>query len=235
MLHKDLNKQVVAALQQNPLFSAMNDQQFEQTLAFSDLVKKLPDQMIFQQGMDLTHIYFVYDGAVKLVRGTIKGDEKIIEVVLAGRSFAEGVLFAGAPKYPVTAIALKPTVLVKVQAKSFLMLLRSSTDLCINMLGHLSVRLHWMVKELDKQTLHNASFRVIDYFLSQVDEDVEQEFKLKLAVPKRDIASRLSIKPETFSRALKSLEQKSLIAINERKIILKDVSRLRDLLEMEAL
>ncbi|MEZ5472164.1 MAG: Crp/Fnr family transcriptional regulator [Marinicella sp.] len=235
MLHKELNKQVVLALKQSILFSAMNDQQFDQVLAFSDLVKKLPDQMIFQQGMDLTHIYFVYDGAVKLVRGTIKGDEKIIEVVLSGRSFAEGVLFAGAPKYPVTAIAMKPTVLVRTQAKPMLNLLRSSTDLCINMMGHLSARLHWMVKELDKQTLHNASFRVIDYFLSQVDDGEENEFKLKLAVPKRDIASRLSIKPETFSRALKSLEQKSLINIKERKIILKDVAKLRDLLAAEAL
>lgn len=235
MLHKDLNKQVVMALRQSVLFAAMDERQFDQVLGFSDLVRKQADQMIFQQDMDLTHIYFVFDGAVKLVRGTIKGDEKIIEVVLSGRSFAEGVLFAGAPRYPVTSIALKDSVLVKVQAKPLLNLLRSSADLCINMLGHLSTRLHWMIRELDKQTLHNASFRVIDYFLSQVDEGVTEEFKLMLAVPKRDIASRLSIKPETFSRALKSLENKSLIAIKERKIILKNVSQLRTLLESEAL
>jgi CRP-like cAMP-binding protein len=92
-----------------------------------------------------------------------------------------------------------------------------------------------MVKELDKQTLHNASFRVIDYFLSQVDTNAENEFKLRLTVPKRDIASRLSIKPETFSRALKSLEQKSLIEVKEKKIILNNVSQLRLLLEDEAL
>lgn len=235
MLHKDLNRQVVLALRQNVLFAGMDEHQFNQVLSFSDLVSKQSDQMIFQQGMDLTHIYFVYDGAIKLIRGTIKGDEKIIEVVLSGRSFAEGVLFAGAPKYPVTSIAMKDSVLVKVQAKPLLNLLRSSADLCINMLGHLSTRLHWMIRELDKQTLHNASFRVIDYFLSQVDENITDEFKLKLAVPKRDIASRLSIKPETFSRALKSLEKKSLIDIKERKIILKNVSQLRTLLESEAL
>jgi CRP-like cAMP-binding protein len=130
---------------------------------------------------------------------------------------------------------LKASVVVAVQAKPFLKLLKSSPDLCINMLAHLSVRLHWMVKELDKQTLHNASFRVIDYFLSQVDTNAENEFKLRLTVPKRDIASRLSIKPETFSRALKSLEQKSLIEVKEKKIILNNVSQLRLLLEDEAL
>lgn len=235
MLHKELNKQVVTAMRECEMFAGMNDDQFAQVLVFSDLLHKQSDQMIFQQGMDLTHIYFVYDGAVKLGRGTLKGDEKIIEVTFAGRTFAEGVLFSGAPKYPVTATALKSSVIVGIQAKPFLNLLKSSADLCINMLAHLSKRLHWMVNELDKQTLHNASFRVIDYFLSQVDEHTEDEFKLKLSVPKRDIASRLSIKPETFSRALKSLEQKSLIAVKEKKIVLNNVAKLRSLLASETL
>ena len=235
MIHKELNKQVVTAMRNCEMFAGMNDEQYEQVLSFSDLLHKQADQMIFQQGMDLTHIYYVYDGAVKLGRGTLKGDEKIIEVTFAGRTFAEGVLFSGGPKYPVTATTLKSSVIVSIKAQPFLKLLKSSSDLCINMLAHLSMRLHWMVKELDKQTLHNASFRVIDYFLSQVDEGAEREFKLKLTVPKRDIDSRLSIKPETFSRALKSLELKSLIAVQEKKIILKDVSQLRSLLESETL
>jgi len=235
MLHKEMNKQVVAAMRECELFAGMNEEQFEQVLKISDLIHKQSDQMIFQQGMDLTHIYFVYDGAVKLGRGTIKGDEKIIEVCFPGRTFAEGVLFSGRPKFPVTATALKASVIVSIQANPFLALLKGSADLCINMLAHLSMRLHWMVKELDNQTLHNASFRMIDYFLSHVDLDTESEFDLKLTVPKRDIASRLSIKPETFSRALKSLEKKSLIAVNEKKIILKNVSELRSLLAEEAL
>lgn len=235
MLHQELNKQVVTSMRECVLFSGMKDKQFEHILRFSELLHKQADQMIFQQGMELTHIYFVYDGAVKLGRGSLKGDEKIIEVIFAGSTFAEGVLFSGAPKYPVTATALKASVLVSIQAKPFLALLNNSSDLCINMLAHLSKRLHWMVKELEKQTLHNASFRVIDYFLTQVDPGIECEFVLKLSVPKRDIASRLSIKPETFSRALKSLENKALIEVREKKIILKDVSQLRSLLEDEAL
>lgn len=235
MLHPELNQAVCLALQENALFSGMNDEQFSQVLQHATMVKKETDQMLFQQGMDLTHFYFVYDGAVKLGRNTIKGDEKIIEVVLPGRTFAEGVLFAGAPKYPVTATAIKPSLVVSIQAQPFLRLLRGSVDLCINMLAHLSLKLHWMVKELDHQTLHNASFRVIDYFLSHVDDDTDEAFKLKLSVPKRDIASRLSIKPETFSRALKSLENKSLIEVKEHKIILKNVAELRGLMESEEL
>ncbi len=235
MLHPVMNQAVVAALRDHVLFSGMDDEQFNQVLSHADLLHKQPDQMLFQQGMDLSHFYYVYDGAIKLGRSTMRGDEKIIEVVFAGRTFAEGVLFSGAPKYPVTATAIKPSVVVGIQAKPFLNLLQSSTDLCINMLGHLTIKLHWMVKELDNQTLHNASFRVIDYFLTQVEQSTSEQYTLKLSVPKRDIASRLSIKPETFSRALKSLEKKSLIVVKEKKIILNNVDELRSLLATEAL
>ena len=235
MLHPELNQAVCMALRQNALFAGMSDEEFGLVLRHATLLSKEPDQMLFQQGMDLSHFYFVYAGAIKLGRSTIKGDEKIIEVVFPGRTFAEGVLFSGAPKYPVTATALKPSVVVSIKAGPFLDLLRNSAELCINMLGHLSLKLHWMVKELDNQTLHNASFRVIDYFLSQVKAITHDEFTLHLSVPKRDIASRLSIKPETFSRALKSLEKKALIEVKEKQIVLKDVAELKSLLDSEEL
>ena len=59
MLHKDLNRQVVASMRSCDMFSSMDDEQFAHVLSFSDLLHKQADQMIFQQGMDLTHIYYV--------------------------------------------------------------------------------------------------------------------------------------------------------------------------------
>jgi CRP-like cAMP-binding protein len=233
VLDKILNAPVIAELKRSHLFKAMNDQQFDRALLFLRLKSLNADQLLFQQGDELTHIYHVYDGAIKLFRSTRKGNEKIIEVIESGRSFGEGVLFEGAPKYPVSSIAMKSCVLVSIKASDYLHILKNSNNLCINMLGHLSKRLHWMLKELDKQTLHNASFRIVDYFLSQVLESEGSAYDLCLTIPKRDIASRLSIKPETFSRALKSLLKKDLITIEDKHIILKDVKQLRSLVELE--
>lgn len=234
MLDKILNSSVVTELRRLQLFKAMDDKQFDKLLFCCRIKKLQTDQLLFQQEEPLTHIYYVYDGALKLCRSTRKGDEKIIEVVQPGRTFAEGVLFGGAPKYPVSAIAMKNSIVVSIDANKYLAILQDSNSLCINMLGHLSQRLHWMIKELDKQTLHNASFRIVDYFLSQVNIDEQSTFyDLCLTIPKRDIASRLSIKPETFSRTLKSLVKKDLISIEDNHIILKDVQQLRKMVELE--
>jgi len=233
MLDRVLNAPVINDLQKCHLFNSMDPQQFNSVLGFSRIKNLKADQLLFQQGDELTHIYFVYDGVIKLFRSTRSGNEKIIEVVQSGKPFAEGVLFVGAPKYPVSSIAMKQTLLVSINASKYLAILKQSNPLCLSMLGHLSHRLHWMLKELDNQTLHNASFRMVDYFLSQVSEEEHSVYDLCLTIPKRDIASRLSIKPETFSRALKSLLNKGLIDIKENHIILKDVEQLRELVELE--
>ncbi len=233
MLDKILNAPIIAQLKQCHLFKAMNDKQFDSVMNHCRLQKLEAEQLLFQQDTELTHIYYLYDGAVKLFRSTRNGNEKIIEVVQPGKPFAEGVLFAGSPKYPVSSIAMKQCIVVSIKANKYLDTLKSSNDLCINMLGHLSQRLHWMLKELDKQTLHNASFRIVDYFLNQVAENIDSAYDLCLTIPKRDIASRLSIKPETFSRALKSLFKKGLIDMKDNHIILKDVNKLRELVDLE--
>lgn len=233
MLDKILNASVVTDLRRYHLFNAMDEKQFEQLLACARIKKLDSEQILFQQSQELTNIYFVFSGTIKLFISTIKGNEKIIEVIQSGKSFGEGVLFKGAPKYPVSAIAMQPSMVVAINAKNYLTILKKSNPLCIDMLGHLSQRLHWMLKELDKQTLHNASFRMVDYFLNQISKDENSVYDLCLSIPKRDIASRLSIKPETFSRALKSLVKKDLISIEDNHIILKDVHKLRDLVELE--
>ncbi len=217
------------------LFSAMTDAQFAEIEKHCHRIELNAEQILFQQGTDLTHIYFVEQGAIKLTRSALSGDEKIIEVVTPGKSFAEGVLFAGAPRYPVTATAVRPSAVMAISANHYLDVLGRSTELCIKMLGHLSQRLHWMLKELDKQTLHNASFRIVDYFVSLVDKNTgsDEIFDLCLNIPKRDIASRLSIKPETFSRALKQLNNRGLIELADNHIILKNVPQLKKMLELE--
>ncbi len=90
-----------------------------------------------------------------------------------------------------------------------------------------------MLSELDKLTLHNASFRIIDYFLSHVKNISSNDYDLELDVPKRDIASRLSIKPETLSRVLKSLQERGLITIQDNHIHLHNIFMLKRMVELE--
>lgn len=57
--------------------------------------------------------------------------------------------------------------------------------------------------------------------------------RIVLDVPKHVVASRLSIKPETFSRILKRLASQELIAVNDQHITLLDVAALEALVRIE--
>jgi len=183
--------------------------------------------------MPLTDIYLLVSGGIKLQRLAPNGDEKVLEIIRPGQTFAEAVLFSGGSKYPVSAITVSPSVVLGIQAESYLKLLKSSNALCINLLGKLSQRLHWMVNEVDRLTLHSATYRLVSYLLSHISEDKNDRAGVSLVAPKHVIASRLSIKPETLSRTLKTLSKQGLIRLDGQQIELVNVEKLRELIALD--
>ncbi|RLA04591.1 MAG: Crp/Fnr family transcriptional regulator [Gammaproteobacteria bacterium] len=214
------------------LVKPMKDSCFEE-IKKSSLVLQLTDNsVLFEQGSDLKYIYLVISGSIKLTRLIPTGDEKVIDIILPGNTFAEAALFFGNQKYPVTAVSAVPSVVVAFDARNYIKLLKSSNDLCINLLGYISKRLNWMVNEVERLTMHNATFRLVDYLLSQVSEESKQT-TFSLTAPKHVIASRLSIKPETLSRTLKDLNKRGLINYEGTRIELVDIEQLRHLVSLE--
>ena len=101
------------------------------------------------------------------------------------------------------------------------------------MMGVLSRRLHWMVHEVDRLTLHNATYRLVNYLVNQAENASPGAIDLQLSAPKNVIASRLSIKPETFSRTLRNLAQKGLIKLDRGQIEIINLEQLKQFISEE--
>jgi hypothetical protein len=97
-------------------------------------------------------------------------------------------------------------------------ILRQSTDACFAVMAQMSRRLHWQIAELDRLTLHNATFRVVSYLLDQVPSTHLVTSEIQLDTPKHVIASRLSITPETLSRTFAKLSREGYIDIMDNMI-----------------
>jgi CRP-like cAMP-binding protein len=98
----------------------------------------------------------------------------------------------------------------------------------------MSRRLHWYIAEIDRLTLHGATFRVVCYLLDQVPSTHLGSSKIRLATPKHAIASRLSITPETLSRSFSKLSRDGLIEVHDDAITLSDVGKLRQFAQGES-
>ena len=230
----ELTDAMLEVMRQCVLLQPLPAEHFEQVVQTAQAGRLRGGVVLFEQGMPLTDIYLLVSGGIKLQRLAPNGDEKVLEIIRPGQTFAEAVLFSGGSKYPVSAITVSPSVVLGIQAESYLKLLKSSNALCINLLGKLSQRLHWMVNEVDRLTLHSATYRLVSYLLSHISEDKNDRAGVSLVAPKHVIASRLSIKPETLSRTLKTLSKQGLIRLDGQQIELVNVEKLRELIALDA-
>lgn len=222
-----------AAMRECVLFKDLDEAQFVRLVACARVHDIDAGATLFEQSQPAHHLYQLTSGQIKLSLLSIDGDEKVIDIISPPQPFAEAVIFGERRRYPVNAVALLPSQAVAIEGRVFLQLLRESVDACFDIMARMSIRLHWLVDEVDRLTLHNATYRVITYLLDEVPENTEISAELCLTAPKNVVASRLSIKPETFSRTLKRLTEKKMIEVSEEYIVLRDIPRMRRLISLE--
>lgn len=209
-------------LRDNFLFARLDDQQFERVVALSRRRALADGERLFNAGDHATHFYLVVSGQIKLTRLAPNGNEKVIEIVAAGNTFAEALMFADAPAYPVTATAIEQCEVIAFDNKAFMALLRESVDTCFRMMSDMSQRLHRMIKEIDDLTLQSAIGRVAGYLIGKSTLEGKAHELIELDLPKGIIASRLSITPETLSRILSSFSTQGMINVSGSRIAILD-------------
>ncbi len=212
-------------LKNNLIFHRLTDDQMDRVIRRAKSVNLADGETLFQQGDTATRFYLVTEGHIKLFRLAPDGNEKVIELVDAGHTFAEALMFLEQPRYPVGAVALGETDLISVDAADFSAILRDSVDLCMALLGDMSFRLRSLIREIDDLSLHSATCRVAAFILSRAPQHCDD---FELDIPKHVIASRISVKPETFSRIIKSLKSRDILEIKGSKVHLLNRDALKD-------
>jgi len=221
------------ALRRVYLFSGLSEDALATLVATMRVVQLRDGDRLFDYGQPAKHFFLVRRGQIKLFRVSVEGDEKVIEIVRRGQTFAEAVMFMEKQQgYPISAEAIEPSEVLALDQRTMMTLLRESVDTCFRLMATMSQRLRKQVNEIDKLALHNATFRLVTFLLQQVPEGVLESPELQLTTPKNIIASRLSIKPETFSRILARLSKRGLLETHGNNIVLKNIAGLRELVQI---
>jgi CRP-like cAMP-binding protein len=213
-------------LKQHQLFSKLTELQLDRVSQFSQLHHLDDGQMLFNQADKVTAFYLILNGKIKLFRMSPDGQEKIIEIVKAGQVFAEALMFTSQADYPVSSAALTETTIIGINAKKFHEMLWDSTATCLLLLGDMSLRLRGLISEIDKLTLHNGTCRVASYLIQEITDG---KTEIELDIAKNIIAARLSIKPETFSRIIKSLKDQNILSIQGNCITIHNMDTLKEM------
>jgi CRP-like cAMP-binding protein len=210
------------------LFSALEKAEFEQLCVGVQVVNLEEDEHLFHFGQEARYFYLLDSGQIMLYRLSPLGDEKVIELIHAGQTFAEAVMFFEASLYPVSAKGILKSRLYQIDMAIFQHILKTSTPLCFRLLGGMSKRLHMAIQDIDQLTLQNANMRVIELLLQSAPSPLANHYQLEWDTPKNIIASRLSLRPETFSRVLAQLSKKGLISVQGKIVEIRDAKGLRE-------
>jgi len=224
-----INKLFQQELRQHYLFRRLPDDAFNSILAQSNLTSLKRNESLFEQGDNASRFFLVRNGQIMLYQISPEGNEKVIDIIGPGQTFAEAVMFMEGSRYPVNAKATTDTELFYFNNALFIEQLQQSNSLCFAMMADMSIRLKGLLNEISELTIYNAQHRLISYLLGHIN-DLHDQPTVKLTATKSMIASRLSITPETFSRILSKLKKEGLINIEDETITLVQPDKLKELI-----
>jgi CRP-like cAMP-binding protein len=187
-------------------------------------------EILFHRGDPCNGFHLILDGQIKLAFTSAEGNEKVVDILYAGRSFGEAVMFMEKP-YVVMAQALTDATLLHIGKQVFFEEMAGDTVFCRKIIAGLAQRLHLLMADVESYSLRSGRDRVVGYLLREEERDgdavAEGQVSIRLPTSKGTIASRLNLTQEHFSRILSELTSAGLIQVEGRVIHIPDIGRLR--------
>ena len=220
----------LAGIRAHHLFAGLTPQQLQRLLTSAHIEDAEAGTVLFDRGQPARHFYIVLEGQVNLVLYSKTGEEKIVDIIAPGQSFAEAVMFMQAPGYPVSAVATVPSKVARFPSRDYMAILRESPETCLRMLGHLSQRLHMLIRDIEYLTLESATHRLVRLIDGRIPAGAAGPVEITLLESRQELASLLSMKPETLSRILRHLADSGAIVVHGRVLQVPDRRKLLEML-----
>ena len=153
------------------------------------------------------------------------GKEVIIGIFEAGEMFAVPPVFDG-KSYPSTAVAMEETVLLLLQRRVFLDLLRESDEFAFAVIGWMSEMLREKTQTIQNLAMASPDHRVAAILLKLAQKDAAL-LPVKISLRREDIAKMAGLTTETTIRVVRRLAKRELVAIVHGKIIVESTGPLQ--------
>ncbi len=211
---------VRALLAQLPHFRGLPEDVLEAVVRIASELDLRSGDDVFREGERCSGFFVVAEGRVKIYRLREDGREQVIHDVGPGRTFAEAALFHRG-RFPAYAAATaSPTRLVKLDATGFLQLFRSEPRLGTSMVGSLCTWLHSLLEHIETLSIVSAGARLAHHLLRLPARQEGETLVITLPVAKKDLASELSVTPETLSRLLARWKDQGWIEVDASRVTL---------------
>lgn len=172
--------------------------------------------ILFMQGDEGNYIYYLMSGLIKLFRVNEEGREVVIKFIHPGETFAEGVIGGN---YPVCAVALEKSELLAIEMNSLKREVYSDISLVDELFRNYNKEINYLVSLIDSLALTDTRKR-LEKYLRELSKRKKSK-RVRLPVPKCELALLLGSTPENLSRIMKQMSDDGEITTAGRDIIVK--------------
>ena len=221
--------EIVAALRRLPLFTDLSEEQLNAVAAQAILRHYEQKEIVFAEGDACQELFIVKDGNVKIFKTAANGREQLISIERAGSSLAEIPVFDN-DCYPVSAQAVTPTVLVRLDAATFRSICLQQPDVALKVIKVLAHRLRRMGSLVEDLSFTTVRGRLIAYLLQLAKSkgrETSSGVDFALSENNEELAARLGTVRELISRNMGRLHNEGLIHIQHRKVTVPDLKALQ--------
>ncbi|MDR6922540.1 MULTISPECIES: Crp/Fnr family transcriptional regulator [Chryseobacterium] len=176
-------------------------------------------ELIYREGHHALYFFQIAEGKIKLNNYDDEGKEFIQNILGGGQSFGDSMLFLD-KFYPMNAVSLVPSEVIRVPKDQFLKLIQIHPHLSMEMNACLSQRLYFKAIMLQNLASLNPISRLtglLDYLKSYHDDSCGSCFHVELT--RQEIANLVGLRVETVIRALKKMEKEGKVTLENRKIV----------------
>ncbi|HBG45402.1 MAG TPA: hypothetical protein DDW94_00270 [Deltaproteobacteria bacterium] len=218
-------------IKENALFTGLNIAQLE---AFKEAViinRYKKREVVFMEGDDCNGIYIVRAGRIKVVRSSSTGKEQIISILDPGDLLGFEV-FYNARTYKNTAVAMDECDLCYIDRHAFFKILEEEPSIAKKLIISMGKELNAAYERIGHLGLLNAREKLAHLLYTLAGEygvKSDGAVKLNLTLSRLEIAELLGITQETSIRLLKSFKEDGILDIKRKEIIIKSLSKLKEI------
>jgi CRP-like cAMP-binding protein len=179
-------------------------------------------ETIFFEGEPATGMWLIEAGRVKIFKLNPEGEEHILHFLGTGNTFNDIAALDGGLN-PANASALSEVSAWIVPSAVLHDLLVSDSQVALKVVRILAGRVRALVQQIEDLALYSVTIRLARFLLKQAEDPALSG----PGVTRAAIAAHLATKPETVSRALRTLEANNAIRFDRHRIIITDENLLR--------
>lgn len=225
-----MKKGIYEILSRSPVFKGMKSLDIEEILKRIQhrMIKYKKGNIIAFRGDQCEKLLVLMEGDVRGEMVDLSGKSIEVETISAPRPLAPAFIFGEKNVFPVDVVADQDILVLSIPKNSLIQLFQINKTVLNNYLDIISSKAHFL-----SERLLFMSFKTIKEKFSQYIFTLLRPGENKVVLPKshQELSEFFGVSRPSLARVIRELERKHIIEHNRREIVIKDMDRLKEILE----